>query len=40
MDAYYVKNASLSFDVKLVLRTIAVVLKREGNQDDEHKDKQ
>ena len=40
MDAYYVKNASLSFDIKLVARTVAVVLKREGNQDDEHKEKQ
>ena len=38
LDAYYVKNASLLFDIKLVFRTIAVVLKRDGNQDVEHKD--
>ena len=36
MDAYYVKNASFMFDLKLVAKTVAVVLKRDGNQDDEH----
>ena len=33
MDAYYVKNASLKFDLKLLLQTVAVVLKRDGNKD-------
>ena len=37
MDAYYVKEANLAFDIKLVLQTVAVVLKRDGNQDDETK---
>ena len=31
LDAEYVKNASLLFDIKLFFRTIAVVFKREGN---------
>jgi lipopolysaccharide/colanic/teichoic acid biosynthesis glycosyltransferase len=31
MDAEYVKNASLLFDLKLIFKTISVVLKREGN---------
>ena len=40
MDAEYVKKASLWFDLKLIFKTIAVVLKREGNdqvriEDDE-----
>lgn len=37
MDAYYVKNAGFIFDIKLVARTIAVVLNREGNLDEENK---
>ena len=31
LDAEYVKRASLVFDIKLVFKTIAVILKREGN---------
>ena len=31
LDAIYVKNASILFDVKLFFKTVAVVLKREGN---------
>lgn len=31
MDAEYVKKASLSMDLKLMLQTVAVVLKRKGN---------
>ena len=31
LDAIYVKNASLWFDIKLVFKTVWVVLKREGN---------
>lgn len=31
MDAEYVKNASLLFDLKLIFKTVAVVLKLEGN---------
>lgn len=31
LDAIYVKNASLWLDIKLVLKTVLVVLKREGN---------
>ena len=34
LDAIYVKKASLWFDFKLVFKTIAVVLKRDGNQDE------
>ncbi len=37
LDAYYVKNASLWFDIKLFFQTIAVVLKREGNNCDSKK---
>jgi O-antigen biosynthesis protein WbqP len=37
MDAYYVKNASVAFDLKLLIQTIAVVLKRDGNSDVKHK---
>lgn len=33
LDAEYVKNASLWFDIKLIFRTVAVVLKRDGNRD-------
>jgi O-antigen biosynthesis protein WbqP len=33
LDAEYVKNASLSFDLKLMFQTVAVVLKRKGNDD-------
>ncbi len=31
LDAIYVKNASLLFDIKLVFKTVLVVLMREGN---------
>ena len=31
LDAEYVKNASLTFDIKLIFRTIAVVLRMDGN---------
>jgi len=31
LDAIYVKNASLWLDIKLVFKTVLVVLKREGN---------
>ena len=34
MDAYYVKHASLGFDLKILVRTIMVVLGREGNHDN------
>lgn len=34
MDAYYVKNASLWFDLKLIFQTIAVIFTRNGNDDD------
>lgn len=34
MDAEYVKNASLLFDLKLIFKTISVVLKREGNDQE------
>ncbi len=37
LDAYYVKHASLWFDIKLFFQTIAVVLKREGNNCDNKK---
>ena len=37
MDAYYVKNASLAFDLKLIAQTVSVVLKRDGNSDVKHK---
>lgn len=37
LDAEYVKNASMWFDLKLMFQTVAVVLKREGNQDDKKK---
>ncbi len=38
MDAYYVKNASLWMDLKLIFKTVAVVFTREGN-DSEKQDK-
>lgn len=38
MDAYYVNNASLRFDFKLLFQTVAVVLKRDGNRDEKNKD--
>ncbi len=38
MDAYYVKNASLAFDIKLLAQTVAVVVKRDGNSDVKHKE--
>jgi len=31
MDAIYVKNASLSLDIKLIFKTIAIVVTRRGN---------
>ena len=34
LDAEYVKNASLWFDLKLMFQTVAVVLKRDGNNDE------
>ena len=34
LDAEYVKNASLWFDLKLIFRTVAVVLRREGNDQE------
>lgn len=37
LDAYYVKHASLLFDIKLFFKTIAVVLKCEGNNCDTKK---
>lgn len=40
MDAYYVKNAGFALDVKLIVRTVAVVLRRDGNQDEERKNDQ
>ena len=39
LDAEYVKKASLWLDFKLILQTIGVVLKRDGNN-DEKKEKQ
>jgi lipopolysaccharide/colanic/teichoic acid biosynthesis glycosyltransferase len=30
LDLYYIENWSLSFDVKIVLRTLNAVLRREG----------
>lgn len=37
LDAFYVKNASLWLDIKLCFKTVAVVLKREGNDANEKK---
>ena len=37
MDSIYVKKASIGFDIKLVFQTVAVVLKKEGNHDDDSK---
>ena len=34
LDAEYVKNASLWFDIKLMFQTVAIVLKRDGNHDN------
>lgn len=34
LDAEYVQKASLQLDLKLMLQTMAVVLKREGNRDN------
>jgi O-antigen biosynthesis protein WbqP len=34
LDAVYVKNASLWFDIKLLFKTVAVVLNRKGNKDN------
>ena len=34
LDAEYVKKASLWMDIKLMLQTVAVVFKREGNRDN------
>jgi lipopolysaccharide/colanic/teichoic acid biosynthesis glycosyltransferase len=30
LDLYYIENWSLSFDVKIILKTLGAVLKREG----------
>ena len=40
LDAEYVKNASLSFDLKLMFQTVAVVLKRDGNRDSAKEQKE
>ena len=37
LDAEYVKNASLGFDIKILFKTVAVVLKREGNDSEKIK---
>ncbi len=34
LDAIYVKKASLLFDIKLIFKTVSVVLKRDGNRDN------
>lgn len=34
LDAIYVKKASLLLDLKLIFKTVAVVLKKEGNIDN------
>ena len=39
LDAEYVKKASLWLDLKLIFQTVAVVLKRDGNQDEKRGDK-
>ena len=36
LDAEYVKKASLWLDLKLLFQTVAVVLKREGNDDEKN----
>lgn len=38
LDAVYVKNASIAFDLKLIFQTVAVVLKRDGNNDEKSAD--
>lgn len=38
LDAEYVKQASLWFDIKLVFKTVAVILKREGNDAEKIKE--
>ena len=30
LDLYYIENWSLSFDIKIILKTLSAVLKREG----------
>ena len=40
LDAEYVQKASLGFDFKLMVQTVVVVLKREGNNDEKTKGKQ
>ncbi len=37
MDAYYVKNASIWLDIKLMVKTVAVVLKRKGNASEQQR---
>ncbi len=37
LDAEYVKQASLWFDIKLLFQTVGVVLRREGNSDSKNK---
>ena len=32
LEYYYVKNASLKLDAKIIFKTIAVILKKEGAQ--------
>lgn len=34
MDAYYVKHASLCFDIKLIFDSAIIILKRKGNHDN------
>lgn len=40
LDAIYVKNASLWFDIKLCFKTVAVVLNRKGNDANKKKAKE
>lgn len=37
LDAYYVKHAGLLLDIKLILRTVIVVIKRDGNHSEGRK---
>jgi lipopolysaccharide/colanic/teichoic acid biosynthesis glycosyltransferase len=30
LDLYYIENWSLSFDIKIILKTVGTVLRREG----------
>ena len=40
MDAYYVKNASIWFDIKLMFQTVACVFTRRGNNSEKQAKKQ